>query len=92
MEDVFTYKGKGWVKEANKLGKYKQTYEQFRIYEIKEPSHTESIVEREGALWRKTEFTQGEYVAIDKYGVTYKGKYWDIIAKIDIDVLCQQFD
>ena len=92
MDNVFVYKGVGWIKEANKLGVYKNTYQKFRIYTIKEPTHSESFFEKDGELWRRTDFTQGEYVAIDKYGVTYSGKYWDIIAKIDIDVICQRFD
>ena len=93
MDEIFTYKGVGWVKEANKLGIYKSTYNKFRIYTIKEPTSIKSIVKREGVdgLWRRTDFTQGEYVAIDKYGVTYKGKYWDIISKIDIDVMMQLY-
>lgn len=91
MDEVFIYKGVGWIKEANKLGKYKTTYYSFRIYTVDEPTHTERIEEREDGTYNVTEFTKGDYIAIDKYGVTYKGWYWDIIAKIDIDVIQQRF-
>ncbi len=92
MSEVFTYRGVGWVREANKLGKYKKTYNGFRIYILVEPTHSERIEEREDGAYRVTEFTKGDYIAIDKYGVTYKGWYWDVIAKIDIDVLQQKLD
>lgn len=91
MKNVFTYKGVGWVKEANKSGKYKKTYYGFRIYTITEPTSSDSIIEKEDGMYNVTEFTKVEYIAIDKYGVTYKGWYWNIISKIDIDVLQQKF-
>lgn len=92
MNEVYTYKGVGWIKEANKLGKYRNSYKGFRIYTVVEPTHSERIEERQDGSYRITEFTKGDYIAIDKYGVTYKGWLWDVIAKIDIDFLQQQFD
>ena len=89
--NVFTYKGAGWVKEANKLGTYKKTYQGFRIYTVIAATFTTTIVEKEdGIMYNKTEFTKGRYIAIDKFGVKYKGWYWSIISKIDYDVM-QQF-
>lgn len=90
LDKVFIYKGVGWIKEANKLGKYKNSYNGFRIYTLVKPSCTTRIEEREDGTYSVKEFTKGDYIAIDKYGVTYKGWYWDIIAKIDIDVLIQK--
>lgn len=90
-QQVFTYKGPGWVKEANKLGKYSKTYYGFRIYTVKPADTKVTFENREDGVWRRTDFLPGEYIAIDKYGVRYEGKYWDVIAKIDIDVLQQRF-
>lgn len=91
-KNVFTYYGTGWIKKANELGKFKNTYCSFRIYTIKECQVVTKVIEREGEKWNQTDFIDGKYVAIDKYGVKYEGKYWDVIAKIDIDILQQRFD
>ena len=83
--NIYTKKPIGWIKEANKLGKYKTTYKGFRIYTVKEVTCIQDVVQREGQMYSRTSFTKGDYVAVDRYGVTYKGWYWNIIAKIDVD-------
>ena len=59
-------------------------------YTVIAPTSTTTIVEKEDGMYNKTEFTKGRYIAIDKFGVKYKGWYWSIISKIDYDVM-QQF-
>lgn len=91
-QQVYHKKPIGWVKEANKLGRYRNTYGGFRIYVTLEPTSSSSVVEKNGELWNKTEFTRGLYIAVDRYGVTYEGELDTVISKIDIDVLQQKFD
>ncbi len=77
-----------WIKTANQLGKYYSTYRGFRIYIIKEPDSKESIVERNGVLYKKIDLINGEMVAIDKTGVIIKGHHVDAIgSKIDIELM-----
>ncbi|WP_346320950.1 hypothetical protein [Chitinophaga sp. YIM B06452] len=83
----------GWIKEANKLGKYINTWKGFRFYCTVEPTSTESIIERDGEQWLRTEFTEGEYVAIDKTGMEFRGK--DKVAmcfKIDFELSRRYFE
>lgn len=76
----------GWIKEANKKGRYERTYEGFRIYVVVEPTSTESIVEKDGELWNSVKFTRGDYYATDSTGLTYTGWRWDVIGKIDKEI------
>jgi len=77
----------GWVKEANKKGKYDRTYEGFRINIIKEPTSSESLKEINGEMYRETSFTKGEYFATDSTGLVFNGWIWDIISKIDKEIM-----
>lgn len=80
-----------WIKEANKLGKYDKTYQGFRIYCTKEPESIQRMEEREDGQWNVTDFIQGEYIAIDKTGLRYDGKFWDfIIPQIDKEAMRRQ--
>lgn len=56
-----------WIKEANKIGRYKATIHGFRVYCIKEATHTESIITRDGEQWIRIDFHPGHYVAVDKH-------------------------
>jgi len=76
-----------WIKEANKIGKYDETRYGFRFYIIKEPSSIESIKEINGELYRCTDFIKGEYVAVDSTGLTFTGWLWDIIPKIEKEIM-----
>lgn len=76
-----------WIKEANKMGEYKNTYYGFRIYCIKSPEVIETIVQKSDGLYNKTEFTRGEYVGIDKSDCKYEGDLERVIALIDKELI-----
>lgn len=80
----------GWVKEANKLGKYLTTFLGYRIYVKVQPTHVESIITENGVQYRKTEFFPGEYVAVNRYAdiIECEG-LGNMIAKIEIEYLRQ---
>jgi hypothetical protein len=83
---------KGWVKLANKIGRYSRSYEGFRIYCTKEPEIKQSIEERSDGTWRRTEFIKGWFVAIDKYGCRFEASSVDQLAfKIDIENFARKF-
>lgn len=80
----------GWVKEANKLGEYCDTWLGYRIYIIVKPTHTESIITENGAQRLKIEFFPGEYVAVNRYEDIIECEGRDnMIAKIEIEYLIQ---
>lgn len=82
-----------WIKEANKIGRYETTYKGFRFYYTKEASMFHSIVEKDGALWNKTEIIKAELVAINKNGLTLEGNYIDEMAfRIDIILIKKSYD
>lgn len=82
-----------WVKEANKLGKYLQTYKGFRLYEIKAATHSERFEDRPNGRYRITEFEKGEAVAIDKTGEVVHGSgILTLSEKIDMIVLKRYFE
>lgn len=82
-----------WVKEANKLGKYLQTYKGFRVYETKAATHSERFEDRPDGRFRITEFEKGEAVAIDKTGEVVHGSGIRTIGeKIDMIVLKRYFE
>lgn len=54
-----------WIKEANKLGKYKSTHLGFRIYYVVEPTCVTTTEIREDGVYQVTKFTPGEYKAIN---------------------------
>lgn len=82
-----------WVKEANKLGKYEETYDGFRIYVTKEPQVLESSFEEDGSTWLRTDFVPGEFVAIDRDGVTFTRRYLtEIYYDIDLEMLRRRLD
>lgn len=76
-----------WIKEANKSGNYKNTYEGFRIYTRVEPTSSECVKEINGEMFRVTDFTKGDYLAVDSTGLIFTGWYWDIISKIDKEII-----
>jgi hypothetical protein len=82
-----------WVKEANKLGRYNTTYLGFRIYCIKEPQIRTSHYQREDGIYQRTDFIQGEMLAIDKTGTTFTAPYVENLAfKIDMELLNRYYD
>ena len=76
-----------WIKEANKLGRYHRTYEGFRFYCTKESELKQFQVEKDGKIYDGEELTLREYIAIDKTELIYKGTYWMIISKIDMEIM-----
>lgn len=75
-----------WIKKANKLGRYLDTYQGFRIYVIKPTEVKEEIEERPDGLYRITRFIPGELVALDKTGCRFEGNgKGEIYCKIDIE-------
>lgn len=82
-----------WVKDANKIGRYKDTYRGFRVYVTKESQIVETFFERDGSTYRRTDFIPGELVAIDRHGVTFTRPYYDHLAfDIDIELLNRYYD
>jgi hypothetical protein len=73
-----------WIKEANKIGKYVNTWGGFRIYRTKEGKINQRIETREDGVYRVTEFEKGWYVAVNKDG--------DIIECDSAEALCYKID
>lgn len=71
-----------WVKEANKIGRYCRSYRGFRGYEVIPRKVVESIVQRNGEHYRRTEFQDGLYVWVNKKGARFEGiaEYSDRVA------------
>lgn len=81
-----------WIKEANKIGKYEQTYKGFRFYCTKEPEIKQETFEKDGERWNRTDFIKGDFVAIDKTGLRFEGHYFDELAwKIDMEIMRRGF-
>lgn len=77
-----------WITEANRFGRYEQTYCGFRIYWTKEPSHTTRIEIRNGEKFEVTDLYKGDLVAIDKTGAIIKDHWIDRIGeKIDMEMV-----
>lgn len=82
----------GWIKEANKIGKYQHTYGGFRIYCTQEPYETTGEIERDGKTYVVTEFHSGYFVAIDNTGCRIEGKNLEAIGvKIDSEQMRRYF-
>jgi hypothetical protein len=77
----------GWIKVANSKGKYQTTKKGFRIYETKESTIKKSVVMHKGELCNRTDITPGEYFAIDINGCEFKGLYFNILSKIDFEIM-----
>ncbi len=92
MSKVYQLLGAGWIKEANKLGRFSRTYKGFRIYITKEGSMKEAEFERDGEMWRRTDIEPPLFAAMDKYGVLYQGRYESVIWEIDVDVFQQSYN
>jgi len=83
----------GWVREANKIGKYEETHDGFRIYCILEPKIKESIVEKEDGLYRRTDFIKGWFVAVDKTKVRFEAKHIsELHFKIEMEHMRRRFE
>jgi len=77
----------GWIQEANKKEKYNKTHHGFRIYTVKEPEAESVTFEKDGEMYSGTEFTKGESFAIDKTGLYFSGWIWDIVPKIEKEIM-----
>lgn len=82
-----------WIKQANRKGRYKQSYRGFRIYETKPGSMSTHIEHRPDGDYRVTAFTPSEFLAIDKTGCVFEGTGIEKIGyDIDIELLQRSFD
>jgi hypothetical protein len=82
-----------WIKQANKIGKYRSTYKGFRIYCTKQSRIVVRIEKREDGLYRITQIIPGWLVAVDKTGSRFEGADITSVAfKIDIEILNRHFD
>jgi len=78
----------GWIKEANKLGRYEMTYQGFRIYCSKEPSTTDSKIEKPNGIYSVTEFHKGHFIAIDSTGSRFEASNIEVLGvKIDSELV-----
>jgi|GEM_PF-6355852 len=81
-----------WITEANRFGRYEQTYCGFRIYWTKEASHTTRIEVRNGEKFEVTDLHRGDLVAIDKTGAIIKDHWIDRIGeKIDMEMVLRSY-
>jgi hypothetical protein len=78
----------GWLKQANKIGKYETTWNGFRIYLTKSETIKQYTEHREEGSFMVTDFGKREYVAVDKTGFKITDYSIEGIAyKIDFEIL-----
>jgi hypothetical protein len=81
----------GWIQQANKIGKYKTTWNAFRIYVTRQTPMKQYVDQRTEGSVLVTEFGKNEYTAIDKTGCKINDFSLEGIAfKIDFEVLSRR--
>lgn len=57
-----------WIKEANKIGKYYQSYRGYRIYYVVISASKTETMEIDGKIFEHRTFEKGKLIAVNKPG------------------------